>query len=276
MFRVMVLLVLLSTTSTVFADAETAAASKVQYDQYVQIEDSTTTQPPVFPTPNELMSLNALTANAEDLLKWAHKNLSWPAPSQKYNRAEHFGPWLSDPHDRPCLNTREKVLIRDSARTVDFGPDGCKIKSGEWVDPYAGETHTNPSKIQIDHMVPLKNAYISGASKWEGKARCVYANFMANSFHLIAVSSHENLSKSDRDPSAWLPPKREYLCTYLKNWLSVKMIWGLIMSEAESEAIKKVLADSRCNPRDFKISKTEVAKQRKAIAAEFDLCEARH
>ncbi len=273
MLRAMVLLVLASTTSNVFAQTDIDPSKpKVQYDQYFQIEDSTTTQPPTNPHLTDFMSLQPAAAAAEDLLHWAHKNLKWLEPTQRYDRAKHFGTWLSDPLDRPCLNTREKVLIRDSTRTVDLGPDGCTVKGGEWDEPYAGESHSIPSEIQIDHMVPLKNAYVSGASKWDSKARCVYANFMANDFHLIAVSGRQNQSKGSSDPSRWMPPNKQYHCTYLKNWLSVKLIWGLIMSEEETAAIKKDLVESHCDPRAFKMTKAEVTKQRKAISEKFEMC----
>lgn len=270
MFRALVLLVSLSTTSNA---VEVDPTPKVQYDQYFQIEDSSTVQPPT----NALITFmelgTAAVAAAEDLLAWAHKNAKWMAPVHQYNRSKHFGTWLSDPMDRPCLNTREKVLIRDSSRTVDLGADGCTVKRGEWDDPYAGQTLTAPTDIQIDHMVPLKNAYVSGASKWNAKARCVYANFMANDFHLIAVSGHENQSKGSRDPSEWMPPNKKYHCAYLKNWLSVKLIWGLIMSAEETEAIKKDLVESGCDTRAFKMSKSEIAKQRRAISEKFEMCD---
>lgn len=272
MFRALVLLSLLSTTSNVFAQADQEdPAARVQFTSYYTIEDSTATQPP---TGNltEMLSLQPLVTVAEDLLAFVENNTKWLTPTAPYNRAKHFGTWLSDPLDRPCLNTREKVLIRDSSRTADLGPDGCTVKGGEWVDPYGGATHYKPLEVQIDHMVPLKNAYITGASKWDAQARCVYANFLANDFHLIAVEGRLNQSKGDSDPSEWMPPDKSYACTYLKEWLSVKMIWGLIMSPDEAKAISQLFKENNCDGRSFKMTKAEITKQRKAISAKFEMC----
>lgn len=273
MFRALVLLAIFSTTSNVFAQAgHEDPAARVQYTSYYTIEDSTATQPPTGPALVDMLSLQPLVAVAEDLLAFVENNTQWLTPAAPYNRSKHFGSWLSDPLDRPCLNTREKVLIRDSSRTVDLGPDGCTVKAGEWQDPYGGSTHFKPAEIQIDHMVPLKNAYVSGASNWNAQARCVFANFMANDFHLIAVEGRLNQSKGDRDPSEWMPPDKTYTCTYLKEWLSVKLIWGLIMSPNEAAAINKLFKEAGCDSRSFKLTKSEITKQRKAISAKFEMC----
>jgi hypothetical protein len=273
MFRALVLLMTLSTTSNVFAQSEHEdPGAKVQFTQYYTIEDSTTIQPPTGPQLLDLISLQPAATIAEDLMSWAENNTKWMMPTVPYNRAKHFGSWLSDPLDRPCLNTREKVLIRDSDRTVDLGPDGCTVKGGEWVDPYGGATHLRPVEVQIDHMVPLKNAYLMGASKWDAKARCVYANFLANDFHLLAVEGRLNQSKGDSDPSHWMPPNKQFHCTYLKDWLSVKMIWGLIMSPDEAQAISKLFKEEGCDPRSFQMTKSEITKQRRAISDKFEMC----
>lgn len=273
MFRALVLVLTLSTTSSVFAQTEEVdPGAKVQFTQYYTIEDSTAIQPPTGPQFVDLLSLQPAATIAENLMNWAENNAKWMMPTAPYDRSKHFGSWLSDPSDRPCLNTREKVLIRDSERTVDLGSDGCTVKAGEWLDPYGGAPHSNPTEVQIDHMVPLKNAYLTGASKWDAQARCVYANFLANDFHLLAVEGRLNQSKGDRDPSQWMPPNKQFYCTYLKDWLSVKMIWGLIMSPEEAKAISKLFKEQGCDPRSFRMTKSEIAKQRRAISATFELC----
>lgn len=273
MLRALLLVVCVSAFSNAFAATELNPSARkpvVQFADYYLIGDPTTK-----PTSLDVTEFLAVTLPAaeESLLNWVHQNAPWMAPKEAYDRHYHFGTWLKDPADRSCLTTREKVLVRDSSRTVDLGPTGCKVKSGEWDDPYAGDVHYKPSEIQIDHAVPLKNAYISGASKWDAKTRCVYTNFLANKFHLISVDGYENQSKGDKDPSQWMPTDENYHCQYLKNWLSVKMIWGLVLSADEVNAIKTIVKDRKCNINSLVMSKAELAKQRKAIQDKFEMCE---
>lgn len=273
MLRALLLVACVSAFSKAFAETEWTPDSRkpvVQYTDYYLLGDPTTA-----PSSIDIVNMLAVTLPAaeESLLNWVHQNAPWMAPKEAYDRLYHFGTWLRDPADRSCLTTREKVLVRDSARTVDLGPTGCKVKSGEWDDPYAGDVHYKPSEIQIDHAVPLKNAYISGASKWDEKTRCVYTNFLANSFHLISVEGSENQSKGDKDPSQWMPSDQKYHCQYLKNWLSVKMIWGLVLSRDEVNAINAIVKDRKCNLNSLVMRKSELSKQRQAIKDKFEMCE---
>lgn len=54
--------------------------------------------------------------------------------------------------------TSEFVLKRDG-ENVEVS-DTCKVQSGTWVSPYDGVTVTSATKIDIDHFVPLENAWI--------------------------------------------------------------------------------------------------------------------
>lgn len=273
MLRALLLVACVSAFSKAFAHTEWNPNSRkpvVQYSDYYQIGD-----PTAAPATIDIsqMLLLTLPAAEESLLNWVHQNMPWMAPREAYDRLYHFGTWLKDPADNSCLSTREKVLVRDSSRTVDLGPTGCKVKSGEWDDPYAGDVHYKPSEIQIDHAVPLKNAYISGASKWDEKARCVYTNFLANNYHLISVEGSENQSKGDKDPSQWMPTNEKYHCQYIKNWLSVKMIWRLVLSSEEVKAINAIVKERRCNSTSLVIRKVELAKQRQTIKEKLEMCQ---
>jgi hypothetical protein len=85
-------------------------------------------------------------------------------------------------------------------------------------------------------MVPLAEAWDSGASKWDADKRQQYANDMGDSVSLIAVTAATNRSKSDQDPAEWLPAKD--VCTYIKNWVAVKIRWSLTVDDKELKVIK--------------------------------------
>lgn len=145
--------------------------------------------------------------------------------------------------DRDGCDTRKEVLIRDS-RTPAVVGSSCVVSSGTWYSPYDGVTWTNPSDVDIDHVVALNEAWQSGAYAWTPEQRTNYANDLSDVRTLMAVTDSVNQSKSDKDPAEWLPPLATYRCTYLANWVSVKVRWALTMDEAEFAAVKSGL--DRC------------------------------
>ncbi len=208
------------------------------------------------------------------LLDWTlHQRLE-DLEIANYSRAAQFGRWINDPTDETCFNTRAKVLVRDSVKSVVFKDHNhCVVQNGNWKDPYTKSTIKESSEIQIDHFVPLKNAYISGAYKWNFRERCLYANYMGTEFHLLSVNGIENMRKGDRSPAAYMPPNTEYSCTYVRNWLAVKMQWGLTMSTAEANAINKIISDRNCSLSKFRVSEKEIISQRQFAKDNIDLCE---
>ena len=203
---------------------------------------------------------------ALSLLRWNYHDQAPGHPPAKYNRKLHFGRWINDPNDNTCFNTRAKVLVRDSLGTVSFKETNrCIVEKGQWNDPYAGEVVEESKQLQIDHMVPLKNAYMSGAWEWNFQTRCVYANYMGNDFHLVTAGGHENMSKGDSTPENYIPPNESYRCEYLENWLKIKLIWKLKMIRGEVEAIRQAIKDSGCDSRRFALSQLELKRQRKLI-----------
>ena len=146
--------------------------------------------------------------------------------------------------------------------------------SGSWHDDYTGQTFTKREDIQIDHVVPLKNTYISGAYRWNFRARCLYANYLGYDFHLKSVNGSQNMKKGDRSPDKYMPPNTEFVCKYLKDWLSIKFLWGLRMTEAEAAYINSALRDNKCNLANFKMSAREILKQNEYANENEDLCAA--
>lgn len=149
----------------------------------------------------------------------------------------YFGDgWTS----RAGCTTRQRVLI-DEARS---GRDvGCSVQHGRWTSAYDGERFTNPSKLDIDHLVPLGEAWRSGASRWTAGTRIRYANDMGYRGSLRAVSAGSNRSKGDDDPSLWLPPRRIHRCKYIGTWIAVKYRWHLSMNGTERGVLRRFVRD---------------------------------
>jgi hypothetical protein len=135
-------------------------------------------------------------------------------------------------------NTRETVLKRDGTSVVVSS--ACAATSGSWFSPYDGATWSAASDVDIDHMVPLKNAWISGAWAWTTAKRQSFANDLTNP-QLIAVTDNVNQSKSDQSPDAWKPPLSSYHCVYARMWVKVKYAWQLTVTSAEKAAVTTML-----------------------------------
>ena len=146
--------------------------------------------------------------------------------------------------DGDGCDSRDQVLKRDSITLPQVDPINCNVIAGDWISPYDGARWSDPSRIDIDHVVALKEAWDSGAWAWTANMRRAYANDTSDSRTLLAVTDRVNQSKSDKDPSNWLPPSRSYLCTYLGNWIAVKARWGLSMDQSEWGRVKNLLESS--------------------------------
>ena len=135
-------------------------------------------------------------------------------------------------------NTREAVLKRDG-EGVETGSD-CYPTKGTWTSPYDGAEWTKPGDMDIDHMVPLAQAWRSGAADWTQKQREEFANNL-DIAQLLAVTDNVNQEKSDQDPAKWMPPKADYHCTYARMWIWVKHTYKLTADKAEKDALTKAL-----------------------------------
>jgi hypothetical protein len=152
-----------------------------------------------------------------------------------YDR-DKFPHWISQGDN---CNTREVVLKRDGSG-VTTGSD-CYPTSGSWYSAYDGATWTQPSDLDIDHIVPLAEAWRSGASGWTTSEREQLANDLGIS-QLIAVTDNVNQSKGDDDPASWMPPRTAYHCTYLREYVWVKYSYDMTVDSAEYTAISNGLS----------------------------------
>ncbi|MFI1967971.1 hypothetical protein BLA24_21795 [Streptomyces cinnamoneus] len=151
-----------------------------------------------------------------------------------YSRAR-FPHWITQ--SGQC-NTREVVLKRDGQ---DVQQDAkCAAVSGTWFSPYDGATWHDAQDVDIDHIVPLAQAWRSGANTWTTAQRQAFANDLTHS-QLIAVTDRVNQAKGDKDPAQWMPPLKSYACTYAQMWVSVKHEYALTVDSAEKDALTRVL-----------------------------------
>jgi hypothetical protein len=144
--------------------------------------------------------------------------------------------------DGDGCDTRREVLIAEAIVTPRVGPH-CALSGGRWFSLYDGLTFTDPSKLQIDHVVALAEAWDSGASSWTPDRRMRYANDLDAWFALIAVSAATNQSKSDDDPADWLPPAPAAECPFIGAWIATKVRWDLAVDQREHDALAADLAD---------------------------------
>ncbi|TNY37601.1 HNH endonuclease family protein [Thermomonospora catenispora] len=137
-----------------------------------------------------------------------------------------------------ACNTRETVLKRDGANVVT--DSACYPTSGSWYSPYDGATWYRASDVDIDHMVPLAEAWASGAHAWTTERRRAFANDLGGP-QLWAVTDEVNQAKGDKDPAEWQPPRAAFRCTYARAWIQVKWYWGLSVDSAEKSALTAML-----------------------------------
>ena len=150
------------------------------------------------------------------------------------------------PHWNKLANgcyVREQVLRDESSTPAVLHGRYCKVQSGKWYSVYDNKWITDPSLIEIDHVVALSEAWDSGAWTWDARTRELFANDLSLPITLRAVSSASNQQKSDKDPAQWLPVKAAQ-CRYAADWVSIKARWKLSVDPAERLKLRLLLG--RC------------------------------
>ncbi|MEV5433173.1 HNH endonuclease family protein [Streptomyces sp. NPDC052701] len=150
-----------------------------------------------------------------------------------YERSK-FKHWVDA--DKDGCNTRQEVLKAEAVIAPEQGPR-CALSAGEWYSPYDDRYINGARELDIDHLVPLAEAWDSGAYAWTAKQRKAYANDLGDARALIAVSAASNRSKGDQDPATWLPPATSYRCQYVTDWVADKIRWGLTVDATERDAL---------------------------------------
>ena len=167
------------------------------------------------------------------------------APKTGYEREGQFGrAWIDV--DRNGCDTRNDILLRDL--TAEVVEDNCRVLSGTLADPYTGQViaflrgQDTSSEVQIDHVVALLNAWETGAQQLSYDTRVQFANDPLN---LLAVDGRTNSQKGAGDAATWLPPVTSYRCEYVTRQVQVKARYGLWVTQAEHDAVVRVLSACR-------------------------------
>ena len=159
------------------------------------------------------------------------------APKTGYSREEFYSGW---PTVEGC-SLRQRILKREFGDSAVL--EGCNVVAGEFDEPYTGEhqvftSREEVSKVQIDHVVALSDAWQKGAQYMEKEVRYQIATDPLN---LLAVDGPANMQKSDGDAATWLPSNKKFRCQYVARQVSVKYKYSLWVTEAEKAAISRVL-----------------------------------
>lgn len=165
----------------------------------------------------------------------------------RYHR-DLYPHWIDQ--DKDCQNTRAEVLIKNSVEDIKFKrvsgffkkkeanlgrgrvfyknkkpvKKPCNVSYGKWIDPYSNKVFVKASDMDIDHIVSLKNAHLSGAYKWSRSKKRDFANDFDN---LLSVDKKLNRQKGSKSPDQWLPPLKSFRCRYLKKWITIKRKYDL-------------------------------------------------
>ncbi|MBB5871441.1 hypothetical protein F4553_004820 [Allocatelliglobosispora scoriae] len=150
-----------------------------------------------------------------------------------YNR-DLFPHWIDA--DGDGCNTRYEVLIAEAVTAPTVG-SGCSLTGGRWFSYYDGVYWTLPADLDVDHFVPLAEAWDSGARNWTTAQRQSYANDLGDARTLAAVTDNVNQSKGDKDPAEWMPPLTSVYCRYIAEWAAAKTRWGLTVDTAEKSSL---------------------------------------
>ena len=162
------------------------------------------------------------------------------APATGYDRNKKFGNGWKDFNRNKC-DERQDTLKRDMSKVKFKDARKCQLASGVLADSYTGATikwKVNSGSVDIDHVVALKNVWISGGQKLSQDQRLAVANDPLN---LMASQASANRSKGDANAAEWLPTHKPFRCQYVATQVSVKKKYALSVTAAEKAAMKRVL-----------------------------------
>lgn len=200
--------------------------------------DSPSTPPSVSPPVSDMKDTRLL--DAREVL--ANIPVELESQTGGYDR-DLFAVWIDA--DGDGCDTRDEVLLAENVGPADFASAGCIPIPGLWRSGYDGVDITDPSQLDVDHLVSLKEAWDSGAWSWTPERRIAYANDLTDGRTLVTVSATSNRSKGDRDPSNWIPEDDRAVCQFVGDWIAVKARWSMSMDQSEHGRLRNLI-DDRC------------------------------
>lgn len=199
--------------------------------------ESTNTTPATIDNTGEIPLTVPAGLTQKQLMEMLNQLEEKPIITETYSR-DYFKHWV-DSDSNGCTARAEVLIIESTTATTRSGT--CTIETGTWISTYDNITVTDAGTVDIDHMVPLNEAWKSGANSWTAAQRETYANDLAYPGSLIGVTASSNRSKSDKDPALWMPTNETYHCTYTATWVTVKWRWKLNVDQAEKAKIYQIL-----------------------------------
>lgn len=179
------------------------------------------------------------SSNSEALQALESLQIKGRAPKTDYSREQFGSGWET----KNGCDTRNIILNRDLENVKS--DDACHVVEGTLRDPYTAtiiefKRGSNSSDVQIDHVVALSDAWQKGAQLLTVSERQALAN---DPLELLAVDGDANQAKSDGDAASWLPKNKQFRCQYVARQIAVKQKYDLWVTQAEHDAMKKVLSD---------------------------------
>lgn len=169
------------------------------------------------------------TSNRNQNISNTTNTLSTPYDRKLYHH------WIDQ--DKNCLDTRSEILKLRSLSTVKMNHKGCKVLYGKWNDYYFNEILTEAKQIDIDHLIPLHHAHLSGADKWDFQTR---ENFANDDENLVITHKSYNRQKGKKTIAQWLPVDIHYACKYIQDWIKIKNKYNLSMNTDELKTIELI------------------------------------
>jgi len=194
------------------------------------------------PTPSATTSEPTTSASSPALTALATIPIKGRAPKTGYDRDLFASDW---DYSFGC-DMRNKILRRDFIEFQFRSDSSCIIATGVLLDPYTGQTIGfvrgvgTSNEVQIDHVVAVSDAWQKGAQQLSSAQRYAFYNDPLN---LLAVSGSANAQKSDSDAASWLPSNKAYRCAFVARQVAVKISYNLWVTQAEHDAIYRVLQD---------------------------------
>ena len=197
-----------------------------------------------------------------------HASASCPA----YDRNDY--PHCTD-MDRDCQDTRQQILFEENLGSIQFNSSKkCRVLKGLWFNSFKGREFEEHGKLDVDHIVPLKEANQSGAFSLSSAKRKDFADEFNGSHHLSAMSSSVNLSKGVEGPVERIPPNQKFWREYVKGWVQIKIRWDLKADEEELKTLIKILGPESKLPKKLpeKNCTKKASTKKKVYLTETSFC----
>jgi hypothetical protein len=158
-----------------------------------------------------------------------------PSPAGTYRREDW--PHWHDVDGDGC-DAREQALVAQSSGPAQVDPFGCRVVAGDWASPYDGLATSDPGELDVDHVVSLEDAFVSGGWTWTAEQRVAFANDQRN---LLVVSASSNRSKGSATVDRWRPLDEGAWCATANRIVDVKTVHRLTVTTAERDALGQML-----------------------------------